>query len=151
MNIASQSRGISRTVIRYVAVGACNTIFGFGCFAFFTMLLTPVISYGYVLASLLSNLFSITFAFLGYKWFVFKTHGDYIQGMDSLPWRLCEQYVAFWRPLFHSWFRLSAGTPGTRIVPPISLERLCLCSPWYSVSSVTVIFHSVPRNQPRNL
>jgi putative flippase GtrA len=79
MTIAARSRIMSATVIRYVAVGACNTIFGFGCFAFFTMLLTPVISYGYVLASLLSNLFSITFAFLGYKWFVFKTHGNYVK------------------------------------------------------------------------
>jgi putative flippase GtrA len=60
-------------------VGACNTIFGYGCFALFTLLLTPILSYGYVLASLLANLFSITFAFLGYKWFVFKTHGNYLK------------------------------------------------------------------------
>jgi len=66
-------------LVRYVAVGACNTVFGFGCFAFFTMLLTPLIAYGYVLASLASNLFAITFAFLGYKWFVFKTHGHYLK------------------------------------------------------------------------
>jgi putative flippase GtrA len=62
---------------RYLAVGACNTLFGYGCFALLTMLLTPLMAYGYVLASLLSNLVSITFAFLGYKWFVFKTEGNY--------------------------------------------------------------------------
>lgn len=62
---------------RYLAVGACNTFFGYGCFALLTMLLTPVMAYGYVLASLLGNLVSITFAFLGYKWFVFKTEGNY--------------------------------------------------------------------------
>jgi putative flippase GtrA len=62
---------------RYLAVGACNTLFGYGCFALLTMLLTPVMPYGYVLASLLGNLVSITFAFLGYKWFVFKTEGNY--------------------------------------------------------------------------
>jgi putative flippase GtrA len=60
-------------------VGACNTIFGYGCFALFTLLLTPVFSYGYVLASLFANLLSITFAFFGYKWFVFKTKGNYLQ------------------------------------------------------------------------
>jgi putative flippase GtrA len=67
------------TVVRFLAVGACNTIFGYGCFAMFTLLLTPLLSYGYVVASLLANLFSITFAFLGYKRFVFKTHGNYLK------------------------------------------------------------------------
>lgn len=67
------------TLARYLAVGACNTIFGYGCFALLTFLLTPVVSYGYVLASLLANLMSITFAFFGYKWFVFKTKGNYLK------------------------------------------------------------------------
>src|ERR1019366_10167105 len=67
------------TLVRYLAVGACNTIFGYGCYALFTLLLSPIFSYGYVLASLLANLFSITFAFFGYKWFVFKTHGNYLK------------------------------------------------------------------------
>jgi putative flippase GtrA len=42
------------------------------------MLLSPLMGYGYILASLLANLLSITFAFLGYKWFVFKTEGNYL-------------------------------------------------------------------------
>jgi putative flippase GtrA len=67
------------TLVRYLAVGACNTAFGYGCFALFTLLLTPIFSYGYVLASLFANVFSITFAFLGYKWFVFKTKGNYLR------------------------------------------------------------------------
>jgi putative flippase GtrA len=67
------------TIVRYIAVGACNTIFGYGCFVLFTLLLTPIFSYGYVAASLLANLFSITFAFFGYKWFVFKTKGNYLK------------------------------------------------------------------------
>jgi putative flippase GtrA len=66
-------------VLLYLAVGACNTLFGYGCFALFTMALTPLLAYGYVLASLLANLLSITFAFLGYKWFVFKTEGSYLK------------------------------------------------------------------------
>lgn len=66
-------------LIRYLAVGACNTLFGYGCYALFTMLLSPLLAYGYVLASLLANIFSITFAFLGYKWFVFKTEGNYLR------------------------------------------------------------------------
>jgi putative flippase GtrA len=62
-----------------LAVGACNTIFGYGCFVLFTLFLSRVLSYGYVLASLLANLFSITFSFFGYKWFVFKTKGNYLK------------------------------------------------------------------------
>lgn len=71
-------------VIRYLAVGACNTMFGYGCFALFTMLFTPLIAYAYVAASLLANVLAITFSFLGYKWFVFKTHGNYLK-----EWVLC--------------------------------------------------------------
>lgn len=67
------------TWARYLAVGACNTMFGYGCFAVFTFLLTPLVAYGYVAASLAANLFSITFAFFGYKWFVFKTKGNYLK------------------------------------------------------------------------
>jgi putative flippase GtrA len=67
------------TLIRYLAVGACNTVFGYGCYALFTLLLSPFFSRGYVLASLVANLFSITFSFFGYKWFVFKTKGNYLR------------------------------------------------------------------------
>jgi len=67
------------TWLRYLAVGACNTLFGYGCFALFTFLLTPLVAYGYVAASLLANLFAITFSFFGYKWFVFKTKGNYLK------------------------------------------------------------------------
>jgi putative flippase GtrA len=67
------------TLIPYLLVGACNTIFGYGCFATLTLVLTPILTYGYIFASLISNLFSITFAFFGYKWFVFKTKGNYLR------------------------------------------------------------------------
>jgi putative flippase GtrA len=75
----TEKRPRSFTVVRYLAVGACNTIFGYGCFALFTLLLSPLLAYGYIAAALLANLFGITFAFLGYKWFVFKTQGNYLK------------------------------------------------------------------------
>jgi putative flippase GtrA len=65
-------------LLRYLVVGAGNTLFGYGLFVLLTMLLTPTMKYGYLLASLLGNIISITFAFLGYKWFVFKTRGHYL-------------------------------------------------------------------------
>lgn len=79
MNTTAQPSTMPATLLRYLMVGACNTLFGYGCFALFTMLLTPFMAYGYVVASLLANLFAITFSFLGYKWFVFKTHGHYFK------------------------------------------------------------------------
>jgi putative flippase GtrA len=42
-------------------------------------LLSPHIPYSYLAASLLSALLNITVAFLGYKWFVFKTKGNYLR------------------------------------------------------------------------
>ncbi len=78
-NSVFRPRPIPTTWVRYLAVGTVNTAFAYGCFALFTLLLNPLFAYGYVLASLIANLFTITFSFLGYKWFVFKTHGNYLK------------------------------------------------------------------------
>jgi len=64
---------------RYLAVGVCNTVFGYSTYAGFTALLTPHVPYAYVWASLIGSVFSITFAFLNYKWFVFRTKGNYLR------------------------------------------------------------------------
>ena len=64
---------------RYLLVGVWNTLFGYGTFALLTALLTPVVPYSYIWASLLSSLLNITVAYLGYKWFVFKTKGNYLR------------------------------------------------------------------------
>src|SRR5271154_2560269 len=79
MTTADSARPHGSQLLRYLTVGACNTVFGYGCYALFTMLLTPRMAYGYVVASLVANFFSINFAFLGYKWFVFKTEGNYFK------------------------------------------------------------------------
>jgi len=63
---------------RYLLVGAWNTLFGYGSFAFFTAILSPMIPHGYVAASVISSLLNISVSFLGYKWFVFKTKGNYL-------------------------------------------------------------------------
>jgi putative flippase GtrA len=64
---------------RYLLVGAWNTLFGYGTFALFTALLNPIVPHSYIWASLLSSLLNITAAYLGYKWFVFKTKGNYLR------------------------------------------------------------------------
>jgi len=64
---------------RYLLVGAWNTLFGYGSFAFFTAILSPMIPYSYIVASVISSLLNISVSYLGYKWFVFKTRGNYLR------------------------------------------------------------------------
>ncbi len=64
---------------RYLAVGVCNTLFSYGSYAALTALLTPHIPVPYVAASVIAGLMHITFSFLTYKWFVFRTKGNYFR------------------------------------------------------------------------
>lgn len=69
---------------RYLVVGVWNTAFAYGTFALFTALLSGYIPASYLAASLMSSILNITVSFLGYKWFVFKTKGNYLK-----EWRRC--------------------------------------------------------------
>jgi putative flippase GtrA len=60
-------------------VGSCNTIFGYSTYALFTALLTPHVPYPYVVAIAVAYFFNVTFSFLAYKWFIFKTKGNYLR------------------------------------------------------------------------
>lgn len=64
---------------RYLVVGIGNTAFGYGTFALFTALLDRHMPASYMAGSLLSSVLNITVSFLGYKWFVFKTKGNYLR------------------------------------------------------------------------
>ena len=64
---------------RYLLVGTWNTLFGYGSFAFFTAVLSPMIPHSYIAASVISSLLNISVSYLGYKWFVFKTKGNYLR------------------------------------------------------------------------
>ena len=63
---------------RYLLVGGFNTLFGYGTFALLTWLFRGLGSFGYMLAFVASNLIAISVAFLAYKWFVFRTRGNYL-------------------------------------------------------------------------
>jgi len=64
----------------YLVVGGWNTIFGYICFFLLTRWLSRAIpAYSYVVANLAANLVAITVAFLGYKWFIFRTKGNYLR------------------------------------------------------------------------
>ena len=62
---------------RYLVVGVWNTAFAYGSFALFTAVLDRYMPASYMAGALLSSLLNITVSFLGYKWFVFKTKGNY--------------------------------------------------------------------------
>lgn len=64
---------------RYLIVGLWNTAFGYSTFALLTAVLDRYIPASYLVASLLSSVLNITVSFLGYKWFVFKTKGNYLK------------------------------------------------------------------------
>jgi putative flippase GtrA len=65
--------------VRYLLVGGWNTAFAFAAYAVLTWVLSRHISFGYFYASVISNILSILVSFLGYKWFVFKTKGNYLR------------------------------------------------------------------------
>jgi putative flippase GtrA len=66
--------------LRYLLVGGWNTVFGYGCFFLVNRSLATLMpEYSYLAASLISNLIAVSVAFLGYKWFVFRTRGNYLR------------------------------------------------------------------------
>ncbi len=75
--------------IRYLCVGICNTIFGYLSFAGFLFLFSHLLPQrllylAVVVASLVSTPINITFAYFGYKFFVFRTQGNYL-----MEWLRC--------------------------------------------------------------
>ena len=64
---------------RYLLTGLWNTAFAYGSFVLFTAVLDRYMPASYMAGSLLSSLLNITVSFLGYKWFVFKTKGNYLK------------------------------------------------------------------------
>ena len=91
--------------IRYGAVGAWNTIFGYGCYACLTLVLSGMGPHSYLLANLIATPINITVSFLGYKWFVFKTKGNYIR----------------------EWLRCIAVYSGTFLLSMVALPALVFC------------------------
>jgi putative flippase GtrA len=77
--VKSNSHKSQLQFARYVLVGGFNTVFGYGAFALLNWLFTGLGSYSYMYAAVLANFIAITVAFLGYKWFVFRTRGNYLR------------------------------------------------------------------------
>lgn len=74
---------------RYLVVGIFNTVFGYSTFAVTLFLLSKAVPQRYlyltvIAASLISTPLNITVAFLGYKYFVFKSRGHFL-----IEWLRC--------------------------------------------------------------
>ncbi len=70
--------------VRYLCVGVFNTLFGYLSFVVILTLLNDALPGRFlyltvVLASLVSTPFNITIAYFGYKFFVFRTKGNFIR------------------------------------------------------------------------
>ena len=76
--MSQRSDNSSSQLLRYLAVGGFNTVFGYGLFAACNWAFTGLGSYSYMYAAVVSNVVAITVAFLGYKWLVFRTSGNYL-------------------------------------------------------------------------
>jgi putative flippase GtrA len=72
----------SDQLIRYLVVGAWNTLFGYGCFFLFVRLFLHLMPsqplLGASAASVVSTVINITVSFVGYKLFVFKSRGKFL-------------------------------------------------------------------------
>ena len=70
--------------VRYLCVGVFNTLFGYCTFVVAPYLLNLALPQRFlyltvILASVLSTPLNITVAYFGYKFFVFRTHGNYLK------------------------------------------------------------------------
>ncbi len=69
-------------VLRYLVVGAWNTLFGYGMYALLNFLFAYLLGGEYLaamLANVLANAIAISVAFLGYKLWVFRTKGNFMR------------------------------------------------------------------------
>ena len=73
-----QTHNSFRQFLRYILVGGFNTVFGYSIFALLNWSFRGLGSFSYMYAWALANVIAITAAFLAYKWFVFRTHGNYL-------------------------------------------------------------------------
>jgi putative flippase GtrA len=71
-------------IVRYLCVGVFNTVFAYVTFVVALTLLNGALPQRYlyltvVIASVIVTPVNITVAFLGYKFFVFRTHGNFVR------------------------------------------------------------------------
>ena len=120
-------------VLRYLIVGGVNTVFGMGLYVLILYILNHVLPdhlFGLKVtqarlamsASVLSNPINITVSYLNYKFFVFRTRGNYVRewfkalGVYGVSWAIglvaLGALTRFIEVLLHGRTPLGKGTPG---------------------------------------
>ncbi len=87
--LARSSRGIvrlflDRQVVRYLIAGVWNTLFGYACYAGAVALYSRVLAPRYLpltvdISSITATPIGVTMSFFCYKFFVFRTEGNYLR------------------------------------------------------------------------
>lgn len=114
-------------VVRYLIVGIINTLLGYGFFALVLFLLNRAVPTRWlyltvILASVLSTPLNITVSYLNYKFFVFRTRGNYLRewlkafgvyGVSMIPGLVAlSALTRVLQSLLHGWQPLGQGTAG---------------------------------------
>jgi putative flippase GtrA len=114
-------------VLRYLVVGVCNTIIGYGLYAATLFLLTRATPGRYlyltaVAASLVSTPLAITVSYFNYKLFVFRTRGNHLRewlkafgvyGVSMLPGLIAlSAFTRLLQTLLHGHAPFGKGTAG---------------------------------------
>ena len=106
-------------MMRYLLVGAWNTLFGYGCFFLLVRIFLHVLPVGPALtasiALAVATIINVTVSFLGYKWFVFRTQGNY--------WREYRRSMLVYLPtLFLSAIAIAPLTEALRLIPSLTTK-----------------------------
>jgi putative flippase GtrA len=106
-------------MLRYLGVGAWNTLFGYACYFLMVRLLLHVLptppSITASIATVIATVINVTVSFLGYKWFVFRTKGNY--------WHeYCRSMLVYLPSLFISAVAIAPMTAVLRLEPHIGLR-----------------------------
>jgi putative flippase GtrA len=108
-------------------VGVFNTLFGYLLFALFNWWMAGLGEHSYLLASIFASAVTISAAFFLYKWFVFRTHGNYLK-----EWVRCVGVYGS---------SIAIGLIGLRILVPILRGHLQhpVQAPYIAAAILTVI------------
>jgi putative flippase GtrA len=124
-------------MVRYLLVGAWNTLFGYGCFFLLVKVFLHVLPARPALtasiASVVATIVNVTVSFLGYKWFVFRTHGNY--------WREYSRSMLVYLPsLVLNAVAIAPLTEALRLVPSVKTEAPYIAGAALAVITVVASF-----------
>jgi len=109
--------------VDYLLVGGWNTVFGYLVFLALYYLLAGKVHY--LILLVISNILSITNAYVGYKIFVFKTQGDYLR-------EYLRFYVVYGAALALNFVLLPLCVELLRLSPPVAQGGLTFVNVLFS-------------------